>query len=313
MSTPPPAPLPPPQGWDAPQPGAAPTMPPALVPPMPPPQSRASPIAITALVLAIVGIVFALLPFVTFAAGLLLIPAIVLAIVALAKGPRGRGLAIGALVTSGAAVLVSAGMIVVTIALTGTIARDVQARLADPQPQASPSAAADGPRSYDVYVTLPSDAGTTLSDPLSPGTTLTAKAIGSGRDALRVSVGAAIDVSSAARTGGAAAPENGAYVAVPVTISVLDGDALTDEESENIVIPASEWVSSSGEEIGPVDISVPGYPGLQDVDLPTARPVTFYDVFDVRPTNLTHGVYGFRLFLDADGQGSDAVFWGREG
>ncbi|WP_221584075.1 DUF4190 domain-containing protein [Microbacterium sp. G2-8] len=81
------------------------------------PASGGKGLSVTALVLGIVGFIAACIPFVTYGSWLLIIPAAVIAIVALVKKMRGKGMSITALVLAGIGALISIVMMLITPAL----------------------------------------------------------------------------------------------------------------------------------------------------------------------------------------------------
>ncbi|WP_156759404.1 DUF4190 domain-containing protein [Microbacterium karelineae] len=91
-------------------------------------------LAVTALVLAIIGTILCFIPFAVFLGIVVVIVALILSIVALVKKANGRGLSIAALIVSGVGTLVGIGMLILTftiIAFVGTAADDLDGFIED--------------------------------------------------------------------------------------------------------------------------------------------------------------------------------------
>ncbi len=109
------APPPPPRGWGSPR-----QLPPGPGPAGSGPDPRPRALAVTALVLAVVGVLVAFLPVLGFLTGLLLLAGLVCAIIALVS-PRqgGKGLGIAALVTSVLGGVVAVAVVLISVFFVG--------------------------------------------------------------------------------------------------------------------------------------------------------------------------------------------------
>ena len=172
------------------------------------------------------------------------------------------------------------------------------------------AASPDVSTSTDVYVAEADGPGSSPGTPLAFGAAQTMQSVRTRKDALKFVVDTPVDITAAARAAGAPSPENGAYIAVPITSTEIDAPAISDENGP--AYPSGSWFASDGRTLSDVSISVPDYPTLEQVD--QANPDgtwSFYDIFDVPPDVIQHGRYRLELY-DPSG-GSQFWYWGTNG
>lgn len=278
---------------------AYPGAPPTWGAPPPAPEGSAA-LAGTALGLAIAGALIALIPFVGLAAWLFLVPAVVLAIIALVRKARGRGMAIGALVTSGV------GMLIAIVWALGTFAfGNWLSGLGDAVDDSD--SWSDDDYSYD-YPSLgidPSTGGTTRDDALPFGSTILVRDDNSGEDVWSITVQAPEDATQAASADVDLPPQNGAYLAVPVELTNLtDEDIDLDYQYE--YTPYSWLLTGDGGRAESTYLSAEtGFIPLWDLGVvEPGETVTYYEVFDVAASVATSGY----LVIELDS--GDLVHWG---
>jgi hypothetical protein len=118
----------------------------------------------------------------------------------------------------------------------------------------------------------------------------------------KITVGAPVDVTAAA---GSAAPSQGAYLAVPVTIEAVNEGAL---DCYGFRAPGSYWVDMAGDATQYTTVTIPGYPTIEDGGVDNGDGTfTYYDIFDVSAAEAAHGDYELDL-LEPDGT-IQAVVW----
>jgi hypothetical protein len=112
--------------------------------------------------------------------------------------------------------------------------------------------------------------------------------------------GAPIDVTDAAKSH----PDNGAYLAVPVTIEAAnDGLGCFRWQA-----PPSYWYEYGGKAVEFTTVSIPGYPDIEDGGKSNPDGTfTYYDIFDVTPAAAANGGYELDL-LEPDGT-IKPVYW----
>ncbi|MDL9979369.1 hypothetical protein [Microbacterium candidum] len=162
--------------------------------------------------------------------------------------------------------------------------------------------------SVDVYVPDDSATGSSPSHPLPYGSAQTMKAVRTGKDALTFIVGAPKDITAAAKAGGAAAPKQGAYLAVPVTSREIDASAITD--ANGVEYPGGYWSTPANlNGVESIDVSIPGYPTLTKVQNPNADGTwSYWEIFDVPASTISTGRYEIDLTLP-DGT-VEPWYWG---
>lgn len=140
-------------------------------PPVPAPEHSGpgKSLALAALIVAIVGLIVAAIPFATFGSGLFLLTAVVLAIISLARRSLGKGISIAAIAVSVVGWVLSLIMIFVSIGLTAGAARDAindastGAAAADPAEEES-EVPAEAPAAAEDLVVVESAYGRGTSD-----------------------------------------------------------------------------------------------------------------------------------------------------
>jgi hypothetical protein len=159
----------------------------------------------------------------------------------------------------------------------------------------------------DLYVADASATGSSPDVPLAFGDGLTMQSVRTGKDALKFVVSAPIDITAVARAAGAPEPTAGAYIAVPITSTEIDVEALTD--AKGIQYPAGYWTTPD-DDTDQSEIVVPSYPLLQNVD--AANPDgtwSYYEIFDVPVSAMTDGEWELPI-AGRDGAGQ-YWYWGQ--
>ncbi|WP_426324533.1 hypothetical protein [Microbacterium sp. E-13] len=147
----------------------------------------------------------------------------------------------------------------------------------------------------------------TLTEPSFPyGRSVTVAPTGATdpRDIAIFTVDDPVDVTDKA----AAPPQKGVYVAVPITMEATPGGGL---ECFSWNAPPSYWFVYDGQGPGYTQVSIPGYPTIEDGGRDNGDGTfTYYDIFDVSPEDVSNG--GFELdLLEPDGT-VKPVFWAEE-
>ena len=144
----------------------------------------------------------------------------------------------------------------------------------------------------------------TISEPSFPyGRTITVAptAAMEPRDIATFTVDAPVDVTEKA----AAPPQNGMYVAVPVTVEATPDGGL---DCFSWTAPPSYWFVYDGDYTEYTTVSIPGYPTIEDGGRDNGDgTLTYYDIFDVSQEDVSNGGYEFDL-LEPDGT-IKSVFW----
>lgn len=282
------------------RPGPSPSGPPSSAPP----PSGSTALAVIALVLSILGALTALVPFVgSIAAWFFLLPAIVLAIIALVRRSAGRGMAIGALVTSGVAIVVAALWGVGATAL-GSWVSTWSDDAVDDTDEYSDEYEYDDEYGYAV-LGVEGTQGGTRADALAFGTTVTLFDENSGEDVWDMTVRAPEDITAAATEGLAAAPENGAYLAVAIELTNL-GERTIDLYDQYELSPYTWLLTGDGGEATSGYAAVSDdYPALWEIEpVDPGETVTYYEVYDVASTVAETG----SLVIDLES--GQQVYWG---
>ncbi|MFE5410046.1 hypothetical protein [Microbacterium sp. NPDC056569] len=147
----------------------------------------------------------------------------------------------------------------------------------------------------------------TIAEPsFAYGTTITVAPTGAmePRDIATFRVNAPVDVTDRAGS----PPQNGVYVAVPVTIEATPDGGL---ECFQWRAPPSYWFVYDGDYTAYTTVSIPGYPTIEDGGRDNGDgTLTYYDIFDVSQEDVSNG--GFELdMLEPDGT-IRPVFWAEE-
>jgi hypothetical protein len=282
-----------PPTWDAPQPWGG--------PPRPPAQSNG--LAVTALVLAVVGVVCAFIPFAgIFLAWVFVVPALILAIIAVARRGSGRGLAITALVVAGGggliAVLWSAGYL-----FLGSFIGGIDDSSSGPYGDGSESA----PYSYPSLGAPDVDASS-RADELAFGEAITVVDVNNDEDVWRMTVSAPQDRTATASVAAGSVPVNGAFIAVAVELTNLSDQAI-DVTNDYDYRPFPWLLTGDG---GRADttyaVSSDEMPDVTDIGVvEPGESVTYYEVFDVAASVATTGSFVVEFPTGTP------VFWGPSG
>lgn len=281
-----------------PYPGAPPVWAAPAAPPPRPPASGSSTLAVVALILAIAGVLSTLLPlFGLFSAVVLLTPAIIMAIIALARRTPGRGMAIGALITAGVG---SIGAIVWNLAsftligLLGSIGNGAGSFADTDQ---------DSGHAHDRPVLGVADDvdGTSLAY----GTPVTIVDESTGEEVWTVTVGAPVDATAdAAADALEDAPANGAYLAIPIELTNLTDESIDLSDQFEYTLYPSLITGDGGFADTAFLYGAPDYPAAWS--LPPIAPgetAVYYEAFDVAATVIDTGVF----VIDLDTQ--EQVSW----
>ncbi len=136
------------------------------------------------------------------------------------------------------------------------------------------------------------------------GTPLELQSKVTGRDVLRITVHAPVDVTEAARTAGLPPPKYGAYLAIPVSAVMLDPSAIA-APGGYIDYPQGRFsVGRTGHGPGAGDaespkIPIPGYPTLATIDATHfSGEINYYEIFDAAASDATDGDYELGLYVD---------------
>jgi hypothetical protein len=290
-------------------PGAPPTWIPAAggpyAPAPTPAPSGSAVLAILALVAAILGAVIAFVPLIGLFSWLLLIAAVVLAIVALARRAPGKGMAIAAIVVA-ALGFVASVVWSLSVALFGgwwSGISDDYPDYSDDYSDGDPSPAPDGGFGYPSLSAPDLDVeGSSVADALPLGTAVTLHDDSAGDDVWDVSVGAFEDITAAAS---ADTPMHGAFVAVPVELTNLTDEPIypTDDYA---YVPYSRLITGDGGTAEVALVSDPdAYPSVWEIGpIDAGESITYYEIFDVGASVATSGTYV--LELDSGQQ----IHWG---
>lgn len=296
-----------------PYPGAPPTYAPApfrlgAAPPGVPAPGRSG-MAVTALVLGILGVVFGLIP---FAGAVLVAPlvvaTVVFAVIALTRPGSSRALPVVALLLAGAAVVLT---------VSGHVARPAAGSWPwePPVPEGAPSLPSPPPPHDIVEPQLPPllglqddvVGGSSRADALPYGTTVTLIDDTTGAEIWALTVTAPQDVTAAASETPGSTPDNGAYVAVPVELTNLT-DEPVDLSSEDEYALFAWLLTGDGGRADPLLLTDSPYPTAWDIGaIQPGETAQYYEVFDV-----ASGVTGSGLLV-ADLPAGGQVFWGPPG
>jgi hypothetical protein len=238
-----------------------------------------------------------------FLSWMLLIPAVVLGIIALARRAQGRGVAIAALVLSAAAAVITilwgVGMAMFGSWLDGDLGDDTSY---------------DGPPPVEEeygYPTLgidPSVGGATRNDALAFGTGVTLIDENIDQDVWTMSLGAPEDVTENAAEGFAVPAANGAYLAVPVELTNLTDESI-DLNVQYEYVPRTWLLTGDGGTAESMYLTGnPDLPSAWDIaHVEPGQTVVYYDIYDVAPQVTSTG------FGVADLDSGAQIFWGPEG
>lgn len=265
-----------------------------------PPRPAASPaLSIIALILAVLGALVGFIPFAgVFLAWLLLIPAVVLAIVALVRRAPGRGMAIAALVVTAVGVVASVLWSVV-LAIFGGFASWMDSG------SGYDGGYDEGSSDYSYPSLGPADLADgqgTRDAPLPYGEPITLVDENTGEPVWEITVAAPVDGTP--QTDEVAL--NGAFVTVGVRLTNLT-DAAIDPSYDYAYTPSTWLLTGDG---GRADtdfyIDATVFPSLWDLgEITPGQTVTYIDVFDVGPQVIDTGRYA----IDFDS--GETVFWGK--
>lgn len=148
-----------------------------------------------------------------------------------------------------------------------------------------------------LYAPSLAEAPPSLEEPLPFGTQLELVSLGTRDVALTIVVDDPVDITAIAREASLPEPVNGAYIAIPLTVQMIDPSGIIDEDDGVVHYPDSYWASQTRIEGGALDVefSVPGYPTSIEGDPEAGVTYHYYDIFDVSSLDPTHGVYEWGL------------------
>ena len=144
------------------------------------------------------------------------------------------------------------------------------------------------------------DSSVTMEHPLPFGTDVVVSALGTRQPVMIVTAEDPLTVTQEAIDAGAPAP-NGEYIAVLLTIEVVDLTAA----ARGATLPDRRWVSARPPRVAG-SLTIPGYPGLDDLDLTDAGVHLVYDFYDTSAFESGQGAYMWQLL----GPDSDGAYWG---
>ena len=158
-----------------------------------------------------------------------------------------------------------------------------------------------------MYVKDTNAAGSDSGSPLPYGSARTLQSVTTGKDALEFVVGAPIDITDKAVACCVPKPQEGAYIAVPITATEIDPQAITDANGTNY--PAALWFPPGKDGIERIFSKVAGYPALEEISAPGNDGAWhYYEIFDAPPDSVASGQYGLELTLP--GGSYQYWFWG---
>ncbi len=162
------------------------------------------------------------------------------------------------------------------------------------------------PEAGDLYAAELPPHGVSQTDPAPWGTAITLAAVSTSRPALRFTAAAPVDISAAAAAAGAAASSHGSYLAVPVTVDLIDARAMQAADG-SLILPSTGWTLATADPAEPVDLEVPGYPTLHTATQ-KGDSLTYYEIFDVSRDDVRGGQ--FVLFLQPVDSSPPYLVWG---
>ncbi|MFG6501825.1 DUF4190 domain-containing protein [Microbacterium sp. P05] len=257
-----------------------------------PPSTGSITLAVLALIAAVLGILLVFVLGGGFVAFLILITAVVLAVVSLARRAAGKGLAISALI------LAALAMVWAVLALLAALF-SIELWPDDPDnpeyPDYSQTEPSATPEEYPYYgspaLRAPElDAlGTEVTDPLAPGTPVLLHDDTNDRDVWQLTVRPLQDIT--ATTSSMTEPVFGAFIAAPVELTNVS-DAAIDLSVQYDYVPYASLITGDG---GRADIAIISdgalYPTAWEVgEVAPGETVTYYEVFDARPEVATSGI-----------------------
>lgn len=144
------------------------------------------------------------------------------------------------------------------------------------------------------------DSPVTMEHPLPFGAEVVVSELGTRQPVMIVTAEEPLTVTQEAIDAGAPPPD-GDYIAVPVAVEVVDPTGV----ARGVTLPDRRWVSHDRPE-WPAALTIPGYPGLDDLDLSGAGVHRVYDFYDTSAFETGQGAYLWWLL----GPGSDGAYWG---
>lgn len=148
-----------------------------------------------------------------------------------------------------------------------------------------------------LYAPTLAEAQLSIEEPLTFGTQLELVSLGTRDVAFTVVVDDPVDITAVAREASLPEPVNGAYIAIPLTVQMIDPSGIIDEGDGIANYPDSYWISQASIDEGAMDVefSVPGYPSSIEGDPEAGVTYQYYDILDVSSLDPTHGVYVWML------------------
>ncbi len=162
------------------------------------------------------------------------------------------------------------------------------------------------PEAGDLYAAELPAHGVSQTDPAPWGTAITLAAVATSRPALSFAAAAPADITAAAAAAGAAASTHGSYLAVPITVGLIDAPALQGADG-TLILPSTGWTLATADPAEPVDLEVPGYPTLRTAEQ-KGDTITYYEIFDVSHDDVRDGQ--FVLFLQPVNSSPPYLVWG---
>lgn len=282
-------------------PGAPPTWGAAPGAPYPPASGGSSVLAVLALVASILGALASFVPFIGAPfAWVLIVTALTLAIISLVRRAPGRGMAIAAIAVSVAGAIITIVWVVVFAVLGGIYDTDNAGEGYDYSEEDLPYPSLSVPEF--------GAEGTTLTEPLAPGTTVTIHDDTAGEDVWELTAGPFEDITAAAATTSEESPSYGAFLAVPIELTNLS-DQTIDLAENYPYLPYSFLDVGDGTVAELAYIYDPTfYPGAWDLDaIEPGETVSYYEIFDIAPETVATSTYVIEL------DSFQQVHWGQDG